>query len=80
MTRRFQVGDLVISRAKTHPKAKIGRPVLVNPKAKIGRPALVIGIGKPSPFGLPTAGRLLRLKVGKVEWWDVAKDCEKVPE
>ena len=68
MTRRFQVGDLVISRAKTHPKAKIGRP------------ALVIGIGKPSPFGLPTANRLLRLKVGKVEWWDVAKDCEKVPE
>jgi hypothetical protein len=75
MTRRFQVGDLVISRAK----AKIGRPVLVNPNVFV-RPALVIGIGKPSPFGLPTAGRFLRLKAGEAEWWASARFCEKVSE
>ena len=59
MTKRFQVGDLVISHTKTLARAMVGRP------------ALVIDTG---------VFRLLRLKVGEVEWWEEPDDCEKVSE
>ena len=71
MTKRFQVGDLVISHTKTLARAMVGRP------------ALVIDTSIP----LADAGSIhahvrqhLRLKVGEVEWWDHSRWCEKVSE
>ncbi len=67
MTKPIKVGDLVIS----HGNKLYGK----DSHPPVGRPALVIDTM------IDRARRhLLRLKVGKVEWWDVAKDCEKVSE
>jgi hypothetical protein len=69
MTKRFQVGALVISHTKT-----LAMPY---DEHVSGRPALVIDTRR---TGYPHWWQSLRLKVGDIEWWDAARFYEKVPE